>query len=41
LKENVGPSHAYPRYSKHALVQILWLGFAVQVKSWQTAPVAH
>ena len=41
LKENVGPSHAYPRYSKHALVQILRLGFAVQIKSWQTAPVAH
>lgn len=41
LKENSGPSHAYPRYSKHALVAFLKLGFAVQFRSWQTPPAAH
>jgi esterase/lipase len=41
LKEKIGPSHAYPRYSKRGLAQFLKLGFAVQVKSWTTAPVAH
>jgi esterase/lipase len=41
LKEKTEPSYAYPRYSKHALAQFMELGFAVQVKSWTTAPVAH
>jgi pimeloyl-ACP methyl ester carboxylesterase len=41
LKENIGPSHAYPRYSKHALVAFLKLGFGVRFKSWQTPPAAH
>ncbi|RPJ28410.1 MAG: alpha/beta hydrolase [Chloroflexi bacterium] len=41
LKENIGPSHAYPRYSKHALVAFLKLGFAVQLRSWQTPPAAR
>jgi carboxylesterase len=41
LKENIGPAHAYPRYSKHALAEILRLGFAVQVGSWRAAPAAH
>lgn len=41
LKENIGPSHAYPRYSKHALVAFLQLGFAVQLGSRQNPPGAH
>jgi len=41
LKEDIGPSHAYPRYSKHGLAAFLKLGFAVQVKSWQGAPAAQ
>ena len=41
LKENVAPFHTYPRYSKHALAQIMRLGFAVQVKSWVSMPAAH
>ncbi len=41
LKEKIGPSHAYPRYSKHALAQFMKLGFATQVRSWGTAPAAH
>ena len=41
LKENIGPSHAYPRYSRHALAEFMKLGFAVQMKSRQTAPAAR
>jgi alpha-beta hydrolase superfamily lysophospholipase len=41
LKEDVAPFHTYPRYSKHALAQIMRIGFAVQVKSWISAPAAH
>ncbi len=41
LKENAEPAHGYPRYSKHALAQLLKLGFAVQVRSRQTPPAAH
>ena len=41
LKENVGPVHAYPRYSKHALAEFLKLGFAVQMQGWQTSPAAR
>lgn len=40
LKENELPMHTYPRYSKHALAQILRLGFAVQRKAAQQAPAA-
>ena len=40
LKENELPTHAYPRYSKHALAQILRLGFAVQSEARQQAPAA-
>jgi carboxylesterase len=40
LKENELPTHAYPRYSKHALAQILRLGFAVQSEAGQQAPAA-
>jgi len=41
LKENIGPAHAYPRYSKHALAEVMKLGFAVQLRSWQAAPAAR
>lgn len=41
LKEDIGPSHAYPRYSKRTLAQLLKLGFAVQVRSWQASPAAR
>ncbi len=34
------PDHAYPRYSKHALVQTLRLGFAVQQAAGQGQPGA-
>jgi pimeloyl-ACP methyl ester carboxylesterase len=40
LKEKgPSPAYAYPRYSKHALVQILRLGFATQAKA-QEMPAA-
>ena len=41
LKENIGPSHAYPRYSKRSLAELLKLGFAVQVRALQGLPAAH
>ena len=41
LKERIGPSYSYPRYSKHTLAQFLKLGFAVQIQSWKTAPAAR
>ena len=41
LREKVGPSHAYPRYSKHTLAEFLRLGFAVQVQGWQSPPAAQ
>jgi carboxylesterase len=41
LKENSGPTHAYPRYSKHALAEILRLGFAVQIECMWNSPAAH
>jgi carboxylesterase len=41
LMENIGPAHAYPRYSKHALAQILRLGFAVQLQGLWNSPAAH
>jgi alpha-beta hydrolase superfamily lysophospholipase len=40
LKANELPTHAYPRYSKHALAQIMRLGFAVQAQAKAQAPAA-
>ena len=40
LKMDTLPTHAYPRYSKHALAQLLRLGFAVQNKAGQQPPAA-
>jgi carboxylesterase len=39
LKENAGPSYAYPRYSKHTLGEIMRLGFAVQAQAERAAPL--
>ena len=41
LREDIGPFHAYPRYSKHALAQFMKLGFAIRLKSWTAPPAAH
>jgi esterase/lipase len=41
LKENIGPAHAYPRFSRRILGQIMRLGFAVRAGAQQTAPAAH
>lgn len=41
LQTNVTPSYAYPRYSKHALAQILRLGFAIQTDANRSKPAAH
>jgi carboxylesterase len=40
LQDKAPPPQAYPRYSKHALVQILRLGFATQAKAQRLAPAA-
>ena len=40
LKEKVLPAHDYPRYSRHALAQILRLGFAVQAEAEIKPPAA-
>ena len=40
LKENVLPAHASPRYSRHALAQILRLGFVVQKDAALKPPAA-
>jgi alpha-beta hydrolase superfamily lysophospholipase len=40
LQAEAPPAHTYPRYSKHALVQILRLGFATQVAAKHTQPAA-
>jgi len=40
LQENAPPSHTYPRYSRHALVQILRLGFATQAAAQHRQPAA-
>jgi len=40
LKINSLPTYAYPRYSKHALAQIMRLGFAVQNKAKGQSPAA-
>lgn len=41
LKEAAGPPNAYPRYSTHALAQILRFSFAAKAHARQTAPLAH
>lgn len=41
LKENTTPPYAYPRFSKHALSQIMRLGFAVRSQATRAAPAAH
>jgi pimeloyl-ACP methyl ester carboxylesterase len=40
LQANAPPPHAYPRYSQHALVQILRLGFATQADARRLQPAA-
>jgi pimeloyl-ACP methyl ester carboxylesterase len=40
LKENVLPPYGYPRYSKHALTEILRLGFVVEKAAKQNPPAA-
>jgi esterase/lipase len=35
------PEHAYPRYSKHAIVEILRLGFATQAAAQSARPAAN
>ena len=41
LKENGGPSYAYPRYSRRTLGEIMRLGFAVQAAARRAAPAAR
>jgi alpha-beta hydrolase superfamily lysophospholipase len=41
LQAAAGPAHTYPRYSRHALMQILRLGFAVQVAARRERPLAN
>ena len=40
LKEQILPPHTYPRYSRHALAEILRLGFAVKSDASHKAPAA-
>ena len=40
VQSAASPDYTYPRYSKHALAQIMRLGFSVQVKSWFSTPSA-
>lgn len=40
LQTEITPEYAYPRYSKHALVQILRLGFTVQEDAKYSMPAA-
>lgn len=40
LKESVPPPYAYPRYSRHALTEILRLGFVVQQDAKRFPPAA-
>ena len=40
LQAEAPPAHAYPRYSKHALVQTLRLGFAAQADAQRIQPAA-
>lgn len=39
LKEKGGPSYAYPRYTNHALGEIIHLGYAVQAQAEQSEPL--
>ena len=41
LKEAVGPAYAYPRTATRALVQILYLGYAVRVAARRDPPAAR
>lgn len=41
LKETVGPPNTYPRYSTHALAQILRFSFAAEASAHRTAPLAR
>jgi len=41
LQTKITPEYAYPRYSKHALVQILRLGFSVQADAKSSKPAAQ
>jgi carboxylesterase len=41
LQTEITPDYAYPRYSKHALVQILRLGFSVQADAESSKPAAQ
>ena len=41
LQDTAPPDYTYPRYSKHALVQTLRLGFAVQAKAKRAEPAAQ
>ena len=41
LQAAASPDYTYPRYSKHALGQIMRLGFSVQVNSWFKTPLAR
>jgi pimeloyl-ACP methyl ester carboxylesterase len=41
LKEKVLPTHGYPQYSRHALVEILRLGYAVRDEAAQKPPSAN
>lgn len=40
LKEMVPPAHTYPQYSRHALVEILRLGYTIQNEAGRKAPAA-
>lgn len=40
LKENSDPPYAYPRYTRHALGEILRLGYGIQAQAERTAPLA-
>ncbi len=41
LQAERGPEHCYPRYSTHALAEIIRLGFAVQAGARRDPPAAH
>ena len=41
LQSKIPPDYTYPRYSKHALVQTLRLGFAIQAKAKRAKPSAQ
>ncbi|MBV5326961.1 MAG: alpha/beta fold hydrolase [Chlorobium sp.] len=41
LQENLHPDYIYPRYSMHALTEILRLGFVVQEEAMHASPAAE